>query len=84
MAFGAQHNCQRPPELPYRWPLGVDRLKELWESNSEGRLLAFLCSMAKNYEPGNNLTQWLLFGPRTFQTLHPKNVEAVLSTNFKG
>jgi cytochrome P450 len=26
----------------------------------------------------------MLFGPRVFHTLHPKNVEAVLSTNFKG
>jgi hypothetical protein len=26
----------------------------------------------------------MLFGPRVFHTLHPKNVEAVLSVNFEG
>ncbi|KAH9902062.1 hypothetical protein F4778DRAFT_781308 [Xylariomycetidae sp. FL2044] len=82
-ALGRKHGCQLPPELPRRWPLGIDRIKELWESNAEGRLLAFLCSITKDYEPGNNLYQFLLVGPRAFHTLHPKNVEALLSTDFK-
>ncbi|KAI0187250.1 cytochrome P450 [Xylaria flabelliformis] len=81
--LGRQHNCQLPPELPKRWPLGIDRIKELWDSNAEGKLLAFLCSVAKDYEPRNNLYQFLLVGPRAFHVLHPSNVEAVLSTNFK-
>lgn len=76
--------CRLPPELPKRWPLGIDRIKELWESNADGRLLAFLCSIAKDYEPRNNLYQFLLIGPRAFHILHPKNVETLLSTNFKG
>lgn len=84
IAFGASHGCQPPPELPYRWPLGIDRIKELWGSNSEGRLLALICSIAKDYEPRNNLSQFLLIGPRAFHVLHPKNVGAILSTNFKG
>lgn len=79
-----QHGCELPPELPKRWPLGIDRIKELWTSNSEGRLLAFLCSIAIEYEPGNSLFQYLLFGPRAFHVLRPENVEAILSTNFKG
>lgn len=58
--------------------------QETLEFELGGRLLAFLCSIAKDYEPRNSLSQYLLFGPRAFHTLHPKNVEAVLSTNFKG
>jgi hypothetical protein len=50
----------------------------------EGRLLAFLCSVAEEYEPGNSITQYPLFGPRVFHILRPENVEAILSTNFKG
>jgi cytochrome P450 len=46
-------------------------------------LLAFLCSIAKDYEPGNNLYQFLLIGPRAYHILHPANVEALLSTNFR-
>ncbi|KAI1753811.1 cytochrome P450 [Xylaria castorea] len=61
--LGRQYKCQLPPELPKRWPLGIDRIKELWDSNADGRLLAFLCSIAKDYEPGNNLYQFLLVGP---------------------
>lgn len=62
----------------------MDRLKELWDSNADGRLLAFLCSIAKDYEPGNNLYQHLLVGPRAFHVLHPKNLEAVLSSKAEG
>lgn len=64
--------------------LGIDRIKELWDSNAEGRLLAFLCSVAKDYEPRNTLYQYLLIGPRAYHILTPPNVEALLSTNFKG
>ncbi|KAJ5255207.1 hypothetical protein N7505_010358 [Penicillium chrysogenum] len=82
-ALGAQHGCALPPELPKKWPLGIDRIKDLWETNADGRLLAYLCKVAEDYEPRNNLSQYLLFGPRAFHVLHPSNVEALLSTNFK-
>ena len=82
--LGCQHGCELPPELCKKWPLGIDRIIGLWTSNSDGRLLAFLCSVAKGYEPGNSLCQYLLFGPRAFHVLRPENVEVVLSTNFKG
>ncbi|KAG2010662.1 hypothetical protein GB937_007628, partial [Aspergillus fischeri] len=82
-ALGHQHGCELPPELTKKWPLGLDRIKELWTSNAEGHLLAFLCSVAEKYEPGNSITQYFLFGPRAFHILQPENVEAILSTNFK-
>lgn len=72
-----------PPELPKTWPLGIDRIRELWKSNADGHLLEFLCSIAKDYDGRNNLCQHLLFGPRAYHVLHPANLEALLSTNFK-
>lgn len=72
-----------PPELTKKWPLGIDRIKQLWGSNADGHLLAFLCSIAKDYDGPNNLCQHLLFGPRAYHILHPANVETLLSTNFK-
>lgn len=81
--WGSQKGCELPLELPKRWPFGIDRIKDLWETNAEGRLLAYLCKIAEDYEPQNNLTQYLLFGPRAFHVLHPKNLEVVLSKNFK-
>ncbi|EEP76094.1 hypothetical protein UREG_00942 [Uncinocarpus reesii 1704] len=81
-AFGRRLGCQLPPELTKRLPFGIDRIKDLWETDSKGKLLAYLCDVAEQYEPGNNLTQYLLVGPRAFHVLHPANLEAVLSTNF--
>ncbi|KAK4042728.1 cytochrome P450 [Parachaetomium inaequale] len=80
--LGRQHGCQLPPALPKRWPLGIDRIRQLWQANADGRLLAFLCSIADDYEPGNNLCQYLLFGPRAYHVLHPANLETILSTKF--
>ncbi|KAJ5981132.1 hypothetical protein N7481_008430 [Penicillium waksmanii] len=57
-AFGSYHGCELPPELPKKWPLGLDRIKDLWETNAEGRLLVYLCKVAEDYKPGNNLTQF--------------------------
>ncbi|KAL6717649.1 hypothetical protein ACLMJK_005564 [Lecanora helva] len=37
---------------------------------------------ADDYEPRNNLSQYLLVGPRAHHVLDPKNVETILSTNF--
>ncbi|KAJ5236303.1 hypothetical protein N7489_006394 [Penicillium chrysogenum] len=34
-ALGAQHGCALPPELPKKWPLGIDRIKDLWETNAD-------------------------------------------------
>ena len=82
--FARRHGCQPPPELTKRWPLGIDRIKQIWDTNSDGRLLAFLCAVAEEYEPFITISQYLLIGPRAYHVLHPENVEAVLSTNFKG
>ncbi|KAL8720027.1 MAG: hypothetical protein Q9225_003043 [Loekoesia sp. 1 TL-2023] len=83
-AFGARHGCLPPPQLPNRWPLGLDWITALWNSDAEQRLLKFLCSIADGYEPSNMLSQYLLFGPRAFHILDPTNLEVVLSTNFEG
>jgi cytochrome P450 len=84
-ALSLRHGTKLPPELTKRWPLGIDRIGELWRANADGHLLEFLCSIAKEYdhEDGNSGCQHLLIGPRAFYVLHPQNVETLLSTNFK-
>ena len=82
-ALSLRYECLPPPQLPNQWPLGIDWIKKLWQSDSEQHLLAFLCSIADGYEPRNNLFQHLLFGPRAFHILDPKNLEAVLSIDFQ-
>ena len=80
-----RHGTKLPPELTKRWPLGIDRISELWRANADDHLLEFLCSIAKEYdhEDGNSGCQYLLIGPRAFYVLHPQNVETLLLTNFK-
>ena len=84
LAYGKKHHCAPQPQLPNRWPLGIDWLQALWKSDSQQRLLAFLCRIADDYEPRNNLSQYFLFGPRAHHILHPKNIETVLSSRFHG
>jgi hypothetical protein len=65
-----------------KWPLGLDRIRQIWKANSEEHLLQFFSSIADEYD--NSLGQFLLFGPKAFHIMLPANLEAVLSTNFKG
>ncbi|CAG8977173.1 hypothetical protein HYALB_00003394 [Hymenoscyphus albidus] len=81
-ASGRQHGCQPPPSLVKRWPLGIEWLRKIWLFNAEGRLLDFFVSVAKEYEPINNVSQNLLLGPRAFHVMCPANVESVLATDF--
>ncbi|KAI9650184.1 hypothetical protein NHQ30_000197 [Ciborinia camelliae] len=83
-ALSLQLGTRLPPELSKRWPLGIDRISELWRANADSHLLQFLCSIAKEYdhEDGNSGCQHLLIGPRAFYVLHPQNLETLLSKNF--
>ena len=70
--FGKRLSCLPPAQVPKRWPLGVDRLKELWQSNSEGPLLEILCCLTNNYEPRDKLSQFMLFGTSRLPYFAPK------------
>ncbi|KAF8860798.1 cytochrome P450 [Acephala macrosclerotiorum] len=82
--FARQHGCKPAPELPKKWPLGLDRIVQIWEANADGRLLEFFCDVAKDYEPRNMVSQYFLFGPRSHHVLIPDDIESILSTNFIG
>jgi hypothetical protein len=84
MRLSHKYGCKPVPELPKRLPLGLDRIKQIWEANAEGRLLEFFCNIAKDYEPRNMVSQYFMLGPRCYNILIPKDVEAILSTNFSG
>lgn len=84
-ALGFRHNAKLPPGLTKRWPLGIDRIMELWRANADGYLLEFLYSIAGEYdhEDGNSGCQYLLVGARSYYVMHLHNLETVLPTNFK-
>jgi hypothetical protein len=81
-AFGEQHGCL-PMEtvLPYKWPLSLDILKRQYNALPSQRLLAFQTQYFDRM--GANM-KLMLFGRVSYITTDPKNIEALLSTQFEG
>lgn len=67
--------------IPYKWPLALDILKRQYDASSEQQLLLFQSQYFDKLGP--NMT-FKLFGNQGYLTADPKNVEAILSTNFEG
>ncbi|KAK3372572.1 n-alkane-inducible cytochrome P450 [Podospora didyma] len=81
MLYGLKHGCKPPPSIPNRWPLGIDRLKQIWDADARGNLMEEINSFVDDY-PTNMLSQFFLAGPRSYHSIAPENVEAILSSNF--
>lgn len=80
-AFGDQHGCQElETTLEYKWPLALDLLKRQYDVLPSQKLLAF---QAQFLEKAPNL-KFMLFGATGYISTDPRNIEAVLSTNFEG
>ncbi|CAI7620885.1 unnamed protein product [Penicillium bialowiezense] len=81
-ACGDQHGClPMQTWIPYKWPLALDILKRQYDASSEQQLLLFQSQYFNKLGP--NMT-FKLFGNQGYLTADPKNVEAILSTNFEG
>ena len=75
------NGCQLPPRLLNQRPLGVDRLEQIFRANAESRLMELFLFHFRLW--GTTLEQ-IFLGTRAFGTIEPANLEAILSTNFKG
>lgn len=80
-AFGIRHGCQPPNRLLNELPLGVDRLYQISQAHSDNRLMALFLYHFRRW--GDTLEQVFL-GTRAFGTIDPRNLEAILSTQFNG
>ncbi|PGH16458.1 hypothetical protein AJ79_01789 [Helicocarpus griseus UAMH5409] len=78
--FGAQHGCGQAARLRNWWPLGIDRLIQIWTADSEQRLMELFTFHFRDV--GNTLEQRFL-GTRAFGTIDPKNLEAMMSSKMK-
>ena len=76
-----RHRCLPPPLLQNQRPLGVDRLEQIFRANAESRLMELFLFHFR--QTGNTLKQVFLLTP-AYGTIDPANIEAMLSTNFKG
>jgi hypothetical protein len=80
-AIGELHGCLPAPRLRNYRPLGIDQLVQIFRADNEGRLMEHFQFTFR--QTGNTLEQVLL-GTKAFGTNEPANLEALLSTNFKG
>ena len=75
------HGCLPAPRLENQRPFGVDRLEQIFRADSESRLMELFLFHFR--QTGSTLEQKFL-GTMAYGTIEPANLEAMLSTNFKG
>lgn len=75
------YGCQSPPRLLNQWPLGIDRIEQIFRANSESRLMELFLFHFRFW--GNTLEHKFL-GTPAYGTVEPANLEALLSTNVQG
>jgi hypothetical protein len=84
MIFGEQHGCLPiEKKLPYKWPLALDVFKRQYDAAVSGNLLAFQSEYFEETNVGQTF-QVKLLGRVGYFTTDPKNIEAIVSTNFEG
>lgn len=79
--FALEHGCQPLRPWKARWPLGLDMLVNASRYASQKQILRFFLDVVD--ESGVTFEQNLL-GARSVDTIDPRNIEAVLSTDFAG
>ena len=62
-------------------PWGLDRIEQIIRGDKESRLMEVFLSQFR--QTGTTVEQ-VTIGTTAFTTIDPANLEAVLSTNFKG
>jgi hypothetical protein len=72
--FGRQHGCLPPPRLINEKPLGIDRLHQIWEANSDSRLMELFLWHFRRW--GNTLDQ--VFLSVSLQCIGFKNQPSVI------
>ncbi|OCK99714.1 cytochrome P450 [Cenococcum geophilum 1.58] len=81
--FGERHGCMPiQKRLPYKWPLALDVFKRQYDALVAGNLLDFQAEYFDKTKVGQTFEVKLL-GRIGYFTTDPKNLEAILSTNFE-
>ncbi|KAH0537360.1 hypothetical protein FGG08_005839 [Glutinoglossum americanum] len=79
-AFGDRHGCLPTSMLKNEMPLGLDRLKQIFDADADSRLMELFLMHFRMW--GNTLEQVFL-AAQAFGTIDPINLEAMLSTKLK-
>ncbi|KAJ5114025.1 hypothetical protein N7456_002559 [Penicillium angulare] len=81
LIISTQHGCKNAPRLKNWWPLGIDRLIQIWMADADQRLMGLFTFHFRDV--GNTLEQKFL-GTKAFGTVEPRNLEAMMSSKEKG
>lgn len=80
--FGKQHGCQPAmSKIPYNWPLAIDVLKNGFSAAREKKLVSFITNYIRDM---HTTAEICILGGRGYVTFEPKNIEALLSSQFEG
>ena len=73
--------CKPAPQLVNRWPLGLEHIKDSFAADKAQRFPDFGCEWYA--EMGNRTHTYSVLGSTNYMTNDPKNVQAILATQFK-
>jgi hypothetical protein len=81
----AKLGCQRVPSLPHKWPLGLDFMLRLANADAAGLLPDFVVTLYNEMGGGQKgaTYQQNFLGNIGIVTVDPKNIQAILATQFK-
>ncbi|KAI9927423.1 hypothetical protein MW887_003036 [Aspergillus wentii] len=79
-SIGVQNGCKKAPRLKNWWPLGIDRLIQIWTADADQRLMDLFTFHFRDV--GTTLEQKFL-GTIAFGTIEPRNLEAMMSSQEK-
>ncbi|TVY59303.1 Cytochrome P450 52A5 [Lachnellula cervina] len=80
-AKARQLKCQEPPELKSRYPFGIDLLLRLRDAD---RAKLFPVDLTQRFVDAGAITyQYTTPGSHHISTMDPKNIQAILATQFK-
>lgn len=79
-SIGDQNGCKKAPRLKNWWPLGIDRLIQIWTADADQRLMDLFTFHFRDV--GTTLEQKFL-GTIAFGTIEPRNLEAMMLSQEK-
>jgi hypothetical protein len=79
--FAASKGCQPVKKWTAKWPQGLDILFKIFVYAREQKILQLPLDVFS--ESGDTFEQQFLFA-RGIDTIEPRNIEAILSTQFTG
>ena len=79
-AEALRRGCKPPPQVAARYPLGIDHITLALEADRDKRFAPYIMSRFERI--GGSTLRYSIMGTETLQTIDPKNIQAMLATQF--